>query len=480
MRKNGKLHCGDVSDSEDIFFELTGYESCDDIKALLLQKPHLLGQNNSGQNLLHLAVTWGRTDLVGLLSKKHPELLTMKDNQGCLPLHLAASYDGYNKILKILIKAGRFQLNEKNKTGHAALHLAAEKNQIKKVIWLVNQGASLALKDKQGLMPIDVAAEANCVDVVNALLKRHAEQLSQDVSTSDALFDFMLMHYHANTVMFVVNQRSDLFQHQQTNGMLILLRAAESKNRADVVETILLSQSPDAKDHGYTPLHLAVVTYGVDLSTITLLCQAGADLNKRDKEGRTPLHLATMNRRTDIYFIEALLKLGANLYARDQAGRMPIHLAIEHCSIHVVNFLLQKGADSQSAADGCGNSPLHLMVKRREFTINNLIDFAKRFPDLLKHKNNLGRMPLYTAVTDWRWRHCDIVMALVEAGADETVIDSNDNSVLHVAAQYQDLRKIRYLSEKFPALCDKQNKKGHTPTPYRCGTVGCQGGRVFY
>lgn len=460
MRKNEKLQCGDVSKSEDIFFELTGCESCDDVKALILQKPHLLGQNKSGQNLLHLAVTWERTDLVGLLIEQYPDLLTMKDSQGCLPLHLAASYHGHIKILKILLKAHHFQLNEKNQVGHAALHLAAQKNQIKKAVWLINQGASLIVKDKLGLMPIDIAAEANCVDVVSTLLKRHAEQLSQDISTAGALFDFMLMHYHANTVMFVVNQRSDLFQ--KTNQMLGLLPAAENKKRVDVVEKILLSSSPYAGELGYTPLHLAAFSYRVPLSIITLLWQSGANLNMTDNNGRTPLHFAAMSLHTDISRIDALLNLGADLRAKDQAGCMPLHFAIKNCGISVVNFLLEKDAALSSESDGSGNSPLHLMVERREFTIDDIIAFAKRFPRLLKHKNNLRRMPLYTAVTAWKGRG-DIVMALVEAGADETVIDSDGNSVLHVAVQHYDFKKISYLAKAFPDLCDKRNENGHTP-----------------
>lgn len=103
---------------------------------------------------------------------------------------------------------------------------------------------------------------------------------------------------------------------------------------------------PNEQDRwGYTPLHFAAA-FNDDPEIISLLVDAGADLEARDKEwGATPLHWAAWSNNNPT-IATALLGGGAELNARDQGDSTPLHAAAEHsANPNVITVLLDAGAD---------------------------------------------------------------------------------------------------------------------------------------
>ena len=110
--------------------------------------------------------------------------------------------------------------------------------------------------------------------------------------------------------------------------------------------TLLLDAGADVNARGYngfTPLHAAVVT-GRDIeksseaveAVILALLDAGANINARTKDGFTPLHFALgeTGQLREIYepdeaAILALLDAGANVNARTEEGFTPLDLAFQ-------------------------------------------------------------------------------------------------------------------------------------------------------
>ena len=85
-----------------------------------------------------------------------------------------------------------------------------------------------------------------------------------------------------------------------------------------------------------------------DVHAVRGLLNAGADVNKTDRDGRTALFLASSKGHTDI--VCALLNAGADVNKADQWRRSPpLHTASREGHTDIVHALLKAGADVNKA-----------------------------------------------------------------------------------------------------------------------------------
>lgn len=93
-----------------------------------------------------------------------------------------------------------------------------------------------------------------------------------------------------------------------------------------------------------TPLHNACLRKHT--TALTLMMNAGADVNVVSVFGETPLHDAA--RKNWLFGIERLLAAGADLEWPNQHGYTPLHWAGYHGHQAAVDVLMAKGADPHS------------------------------------------------------------------------------------------------------------------------------------
>lgn len=93
--------------------------------------------------------------------------------------------------------------------------------------------------------------------------------------------------------------------------------------RASAGGNVQNGYSPATVQHGYTPLHCAVV--GGRGGMVQELLGKGADVNNKSIHGDTPLHLAAKHGHRSV--LRQLMDKGADLLCTNNAGKTPEELA---------------------------------------------------------------------------------------------------------------------------------------------------------
>merc|ERR1719245_1246919 len=122
---------------------------------------------------------------------------------------------------------------------------------------------------------------------------------------------------------------------------------------------ILLAKMPrpwlvdEAKDDGYTALHLAALNNHIEVAEL-LIVNGKCSLNLQNVNLQTALHLATERQHTQI--VRLLVRTGANLNITDKDGDTPLHEALRH---HTLSQLrqLQDMQDVGKLLMGLGAGP---------------------------------------------------------------------------------------------------------------------------
>ncbi|KAK8139142.1 hypothetical protein PG984_002522 [Apiospora sp. TS-2023a] len=174
-------------------------------------------------------------------------------------------------------------------------------------------------------------------------------------------------------------------------------------NPLEMRKIILAGADPNVTDPaGRVPLHFTAMT---NISACTaVLAELGADVNRADNFGETPLHCACSTGRQ--VNVACLLSSGADANVATQKGTTPLMSAVLSGSIDIVQMLLRQGVNVE-ATDAAGDSAATLAV--------------------------------------WM-NHHDILRVLASPGrARLDVVPRSGCTILHMAAQYGDIRMIEAL-----------------------------------
>jgi len=221
---------------------------------------------------------------------------------------------------------------------------------------------------------------------------------------------------------------------------------------------VLLKNGADVEEEyiGRTPLWQA--TFDGNAEMVSLLAEAGADVNKRDALGQTPLFMAS-----NVAVAQALVDHGAQIDIVDSQDQ-PLLTTICHRNPEVVQFLVESGADLEltdnrnkttvlMVASSQGQIDLVTYLLSRDVEVNALsahgetaLAFAASHGDtevaklLIEHGADVnvvspisGRTALHTSAADG---YLEFVQLLLENGADPNLRDVEGLTPLGVALAY--------------------------------------------
>jgi len=128
----------------------------DDMVQLLLKfKAEISVKNLRGFNCLHHAALKGDEGVVKALlaTNLHPWTINEKKDDGFTALHIA-SVNNHVKVIKLLLKQGKADINVQTNKFQTSLHLAVQEQDLEVVKMLVEEGANLDIRDVEGDSPM--------------------------------------------------------------------------------------------------------------------------------------------------------------------------------------------------------------------------------------------------------------------------------------------------------------------------------------
>ncbi|XP_015208897.2 transient receptor potential cation channel subfamily A member 1b [Lepisosteus oculatus] len=282
---------------------------------------------------LHFACTQGATEAVKLMLSSHDrveEVVNIIDGAHQTPLHKASIFDHVDLVEYLLLKGAKIESIDCK--GHTPLLLATRCGAWRTVELLLNKGANVKIRDKQGCNFVHLAV------LQPKGLKNLPEKFLQHKDVKG------LLNSEDNEGCTPLHYACRLGVSDSVNNMLGMKVSLNLKSKAKK-----------------SALHFAA-EYG-RINTCRRLLETMVDtrlLNEGDEKGLTPLHLASVGGHTKV--VDLLLRKGA-LFLSDHKGWTCLHHAAAEGYTQTMKILLGTNIKLMDKVDEDGNTALHLAAR---------------------------------------------------------------------------------------------------------------------
>ncbi|KAK2902985.1 hypothetical protein Q8A67_007698 [Cirrhinus molitorella] len=389
----------------------------------------LLPQNPSQ---VHAAAVNGDKNTLQRLITAESRVRDSEDQFGRTPLMYCVLADRLD-CAEVLLKAAA-AVNKTDHSQRTALHLAAQKGNVRFMKLLLSRHADWRLKDLEEMTPLHLATRHSSSKPLSLLLKHMApgEVDTQDRNKQTALH-WSAFYNHPEHVKLLIKHDSNI-------GI------------------------PDSE--GKIPLHWAAHNKHPNATrTVRCILEAAPTeslLNWQDYEGRTPLHFAVADGNEAV--VEVLTSYeGCSVTAYDNLFRTPLHWAALLGHAKIVHLLLERNKSGMIPSDSQGATPLHYGAQ------SNYADTVAVF---LKHPS-VRDEPDLEGRTAFMWaagKGSDDVIEIMldlKKDLDINMTDKYGGTALHAAALSGHVSTVRLLLER-GAMVDPLDVMKHTPLFRAC------------
>jgi ankyrin repeat protein/WD40 repeat protein len=313
---------------------------------------------------------------------------------------LIAAYEGDVEKIRSLLNQGA-KVNARNKDGDTVLmeaSLSGRDLQIVKL--LLEKGADVNAKSEDGDTALIYAASNKQTEILQTLLDKGAAINHQNHAGYSALIMASVSPYRMANFKVLVERGADL--ELKTGGSDTALSYSVKNGFADNVKLLLQKGAKtNALDKDENTLLMKASANG-NLEIIRMILAKNANVNAKNIEGETALMFARNKEAT-----LALFAKGADINARDQQGNTALMKAAQRGNIEKVQVLLENGADLKIknhegktalslASDGYGrsNQLLDLLEEAEARTNESTSDEAESARANVKPELVVKRDPL--------------------------------------------------------------------------------------
>lgn len=386
-----------------------------------------------------------------------------------------------------IIAAGNINLNELDQHGNTPLILAATYDDVEMIRLLLCCRASINVSDDKGRTPLMHAVAKPNIQAITALLRAGADTTHIDIDSCCAL-DMAVANDDTKVLDVLLGE--DYGSGKLHGHMPFLIRSAAKAGKVNTVRMLLAKRAdlPDASgSHA-----LAAMAQGDEVIAVRTLLAAGADPHHKAWDGHTAFILAAANGHERI--VKALFdhcpapysKLGWIKHLQneiDNQGRTALMLAVLNRQHKMTDLLLEQHADPHKTDHLGRNAILWAAAKGNECIAISLIGHRARHTAIDKLGNTvylaaaehgnaeiikLFCRPIYTntivtlnspnkegdtpLIMAARNGHLDVVMLLLERGANLLRCNNAGRSALLESAAYGHMDVLAVLQERERAL----------------------------
>ena len=282
---------------------------------------------------LHNSIRQGNMALFSTVLDKTEDacvLINQGDRYGRTALHLAAIASNYDMASR-LIHLGAIS-NAQDEDGETPLHLS-ELSTVTECL-LRAGGANPNIPNVDGITALHLAVQRRDLDSVRSLIRSGA-----DANNADNIRWFTALHL----IALPARQEGNGVDADVTHRIAqLLVTGSNSSARPDLNDT---------DREGNTPLHFAVQLESPEASDlVSVLLEQGADPNICNERNQGALHLLCHNsklRELNVFHetLQTMLTHGANPNLQSLTGCTALHLTLFHKDITSAIQLVQKGAE---------------------------------------------------------------------------------------------------------------------------------------
>ncbi|XP_048242601.1 uncharacterized protein LOC124148037 [Haliotis rufescens] len=392
---------------------------------------HLLSDSNINQRgsyrltPIMVAAVFGQKSVFDFLESEGADL-SLVDTDGNSLLHLACQ-GGNMTIVQLLLSD--LNINQRGKRERTPIMVAAFKGHKRVLEFLESKGADLSLVDTDGNSLLHLASAGGNMTIVKHLLSD--SNINQRGMNGLTPIMFAAFNGHNSVFDFLESAGADLSL-VDTDGDSLLHLACRGGNITIVKHLLSDSNINQRGMNGLTPIIIAA--FKGHNSVFDFLESKGADLSLVDTTGNSLLHLTCLGGNMTI--VQHLLS-DSNINQRGSYRLTPIMVAAVFGQKSVFDFLESEGADL-SLVDTDGNSLLHLACQGGNMTIVQLL-----LSDLnINQRGKRERTPIMVAAFKG---HKRVLEFLESKGADLSLVDTDGNSLLHLASAGGNMTIVKHL-----------------------------------
>ncbi|XP_071743998.1 death-associated protein kinase 1 isoform X5 [Lepeophtheirus salmonis] len=238
-----------------------------------------------------------------------------------------------------LLSMANIDVNQTNKHGEGAVHIAAGLGQMDVLKALANKGANIGLVDNQGDSAVYWAARQGHEDIIQYLVSQGVH-INQQNKHLDSAMHVACWHGFPKIVQTLCQAGANANLRNEDGETA--LHAAASRGHLECLKGLVEDSKVeiDEKDvYGNTPLLLSIRRHYTNVAMYLL--HNGVDFDIVNKNGDSPIHIASSEGLLGL--AQSLCAFGCSVDTSNKNGDYPIHYAAKEGQTEIVRCLCLAG-----------------------------------------------------------------------------------------------------------------------------------------